>query len=139
MRCISILTPFALSLHALSTFAPAMLLTLLALISSLPLVAEPGWAGFFVVVGFDVGLAAAGLLSAGFSGFGSVDSKAVSELDSDSSVLVCTSSISASDVFSGAVVSFSGALVPHAEKLIRTSIQTSKTAKNFFAILMPPI
>ena len=63
----------------------------------------------------------------------SADSDTASELAAVSSALVCALT-SAAVVFSAAVVSASGVLLPHAVKLIRMSRHASKTANNLFVI-----
>ena len=123
-----------MSFHALSTFAPATLLTLAALTSSLPFDDEPELFDFAVVAGFD-----AGLFDVGFCALcavlGSADSDADFELADVSSALVCAlASVSAADVSSAAVVPGAGVFVPHAVKLMRISRDASKTANNLFVI-----
>jgi hypothetical protein len=123
-----------LSFHALSTFAPATLLTLAALTSSLPFDDEPELFDFAVAAGFD-----AGLFDVGFCALcavlGSADSDVDFELAAVSSALVCAlDSVSAADVSSAAVVPGSGVFVPHAVKLMRISRDASKTANNLFVI-----
>ena len=96
----------------------------------MPFEAEPELFDFAVVAGFDASLSAVGFCVL-CTVLGSADSDTASEFVS--SALVCALTYAAV-VFSAAVMSASGVLLPHAVKLMRISRHASKSANIFLVI-----